>query len=121
MIFSGRAQRSITWVLFALMLTNARSSSASELRVEGSMGFGLTARSQGGDFRWDWNSTREDTSLAEIKLGIEPATNLRAFVRFGARAHSARQTDDAPVFELREGNGGFGASRTGGSSPARTP
>lgn len=95
-----------TWTAFVTTLAGlalgAAAACATDLRVGGSLGFGLTARDQGGDFRWDWDSAREDTSIAELKLGIEPVPDLRAFVRFGARWDESRQGDDAPIFQLQE-------------------
>jgi hypothetical protein len=102
MISSRRVRIGFVMTLAGVALAAGAASSGADLRLGGSLGFGLTARDQGGGFRWDWDSAREDTSLAELKLGIEPVPDLQAFVRFGARLDESRQTDDAPVFELRE-------------------
>lgn len=99
------SERSRAVVFFVACATGAFAvipAFAAELRVGGSLGFGVTARNQGGDFRWDWNSAREDTTLAELKLGIEPVPDLTAFVRVGARLDESRSSDEAPRFELRE-------------------
>src|SRR5262245_14086680 len=88
------------WALGVTLLLPARS--AAELQLGGSLGFGMTLRKQAGVFAWDWDSAREDTTLAELKLRYTPVEGLAAFVRFGARLDAAFQDEDAPKFELRE-------------------
>ena len=89
------------WALgLGLGLLPARS--AAELQLGGSLGFGMTLRKQAGVFAWDWDSAREDTTLAELKLRYAPLAGLDAFVRFGARLDAAFQDEEAPKFELHE-------------------
>jgi hypothetical protein len=82
-----------------LALTIATTSSAEPLRVGGVLGFGVTAVRSPGAFRWDFDSTHEDTLLAAVKLsaGIE---GLRGFVSLGARLDGS--APGQPEFELRE-------------------
>ncbi len=74
---------------------------AADLRLGGNIGFGMTIRKQAGLFDWDWDSAREDTTLAELAFGYTPVPALAAFVRFGARIDAA-QDGDTPAFALRE-------------------
>jgi hypothetical protein len=90
----------VTTLLFAFAAP--RAAAAIDLRIGGTFGFGLTAREQAGDFKWDWNSAREETSLVELRFGIRPLENLQAFIAFGARFDTSRE-DDGLVLQLREG------------------
>ena len=85
---------------FGLALLPGRSEA--ELQFGGSLGFGMTLRKQAGVFAWDWDSAREETTLAELKLRYTPVDGLAGFVRFGARLDAAFQDEEAPKFELRE-------------------
>ncbi len=91
--------RAVTGMLLISTLWTARV--AADLRLGGNIGFGMTIRKQAGLFDWDWDSTREDTTLAELAFGYTPVPALAAFVRFGARLDAA-QDGDTPAFALRE-------------------
>ena len=91
--------RAILGMLLFSALGPVRASA--DLRLAGNIGFGMTIRKQAGLFEWDWDSTREDTTLAELAFGYTPGPALAAFVRFGARIDAA-QDGDTPAFALRE-------------------
>ena len=93
------------WQLLGAVLACAGSvhtaAAAPQLRIGGSLGFGLTAQEKAGEFDWDWNSAREDTQLVELHFGFVPRPALTTFIAFGARLDASRDLD-APRFELRE-------------------
>ncbi len=86
------------WFTCALAAALVLPAAAEELRLEGTLGFGMTLRKQAGRFAWDWESAREETTLAELKLGYTAAPGFAALVRFGAGLESAH-ADEAPRFE----------------------
>ncbi|MFQ5601279.1 MAG: hypothetical protein ACE5G2_12100 [Candidatus Krumholzibacteriia bacterium] len=89
------------WALLVALGIPVLAASEPELRVGGSLGFGMRARRQAGDFIWDWDSAREETTLAELKLGFRPAPGLDAFIRLAARLDESRDPD-APRLEVGE-------------------
>ena len=88
--------------LVSALCTLTTTATADGLQLGGNVGFGMTLRKQAGLFAWDWDSTREDTTLAELKLRYAPVKGLAAFVRFGARLEAPESEEDAPEFALGE-------------------
>lgn len=80
----------------------------------GSFGFGLTARKQAGDFGWDFDSAREETTLVDLKFGARPA-GLDVFLSLGAGLDESRG-DGEPSFLLREASVRYGWRSAGGDS-----
>lgn len=83
----------------AFLLSGLGSAGATEVRVGGSAGFGLTAVRPPGAFRWDFDSAQEDTTLAVLKFGAN-AGPLSGFVALGAGLGPT--TEPELQFELRE-------------------
>jgi hypothetical protein len=78
------------------------------------VGLGLTAVERPGDFRWDLDAARADTSLATLHLGAE-TRGLAGFVALVARL---APSDDALRFELREASLAWTGRRERGDSLA---